>query len=286
MKTKRIALATSTEYPHLPEEERLVIEPLLSLGVTAEAKIWDDPSCDWGSFDAVIIRSVWDYYQKIDGFRKWVDGLESSSIHLFNPAPVLRWNMEKTYLKELEAKGLPTIPAVWTVYESTPDLIRQIDEQWWARAIVKPTLSARAHQTYLVDPTRDKSAHFSFSKGLPLLIQPYLPEIEGQGEWSFVFFGGKFSHCVLKKPKAGDFRVHLYHGGTYRKETPPPAGLDLAEKIIKTLEFPLLYARIDLVEHENRFLIMELEFLEPSLYLEHSSLAPHKFAEAIAAVLT
>jgi glutathione synthase/RimK-type ligase-like ATP-grasp enzyme len=285
MKPKSIALVTCAEYPNLPDEERLMIAPLADLGITSEIKIWDDPQSDWGKYDAVILRATWDYHFKASSFLKWLDLLEIQKINVYNPAPILKWNVEKTYLREIASRGLPTVPTLWIPFESTAGLLKQIEQQWWARAIVKPTVSGGAHQTFLIDPSRDSTVRFPYPVGLPLMVQPYLPEIEEQGEWSFVFFGGQFSHCVLKKPRQGDFRVQIDHGGKYSPEMAPPDGLELAEHILKTLAFPLLYARIDLVRQEDRFVIMELEFLEPALYLEYCASAPKKFADTIANAL-
>ncbi len=244
--------------------------------------IWDDPAVDWKRFDAVIIRSTWDYHVQPAAFRAWIEKLERAKVKLFNPPKVLKWNMEKTYLAELESRGLPLPPTAWTTFEDPKSLSRLIEERGWKEIVVKPTTSAGARETYWLragDPAPE------YKKGTPLIIQPYFPEIAFEGEWSYLFFGGKFSHCVLKRPAQGDFRVQEKHGGSTTRGVPEEDIVRLAERYLEAAPGPTLYGRVDLIRTANRVVLMELEVLEPALFLAFSPEAPRCFAEAIAAAV-
>ncbi len=263
-------------------EERHVIPHLNRLGIDAEFPFWDLPSENWKRFDAVIIRSTWDYPHKLTQFKNWIEQLEAQHTPVFNSGDVIRWNIEKTYLKQIEEWGFDIVPTVWVQYESPAFLSELIEKANWQKVIVKPTISVGAENTLLIDHTA-MPTEFPYQSNSSLMIQPFLSEITSEGEWSFVFLGGTFSHCVRKVPKAGDFRIHQHHGGTYYAETPPTDGLELAKGIVKKITSPLLYARVDMVRSEGKFMLLELELIEPSLYLEFSKTAPELLARSIAA---
>jgi glutathione synthase/RimK-type ligase-like ATP-grasp enzyme len=299
MGEKKIAFATWKSLPDLSEDDRLVIGPLAARGIRVQGAVWDDPSVRWGDFDAVIVRSTWDYTARVSEFMGWVARLELNGVRLYNPSAVLYWNSSKTYLRELERAHLKVVPTFWLTAGGTAAMLdelarRVVTDQF----VLKPAVSAGAARTHLFsradlqgagEPTRRaelESALADYEPGSMVLAQPYLDEIAQEGEWSFLYYGGRFSHCVLKKPNSGDFRVQLEFGGQMSSVVPSPAGLAAAEQAYslteKLMACALLYARVDLIRQGEDWLLGEIEALEPSLYLAQDPGAADRFAEAIA----
>jgi hypothetical protein len=254
-----IALVTWSGLPRLSEDDRLLQEELQRRGVDARAVVWDDPAVDWDAFEHVILRSTWDYHKRVEGFRAWV----AQRGNLRNPRETVLWNLHKRYLLELDGI-VPTalVPAGASAREAA---------ERWGRVVIKPAVSATAWRTELID-AKDAGVYDH-----DVLVQPYMPEIE-QGEWSLVFFGGAFSHAVLKRPKSGDFRVQSDFGGSAVAQRPPQELINQAQKHVKT---DWLYARVDGIEQDGRFLLMELELTEPALFFAADSGAAGRFAAAL-----
>jgi glutathione synthase/RimK-type ligase-like ATP-grasp enzyme len=235
----RIALATCDWLPGLDPDDA----PLLAaLGDRAEPAVWSDPEVDWSAYDAILIRSIWDYFERHEEFLAWLDRVP---VPMWNPADTLRWNSEKTYLRELEADGIRTIPTAWE------------GEVPWEDAIVKPTVAGgslglrRAKQGERIEPG--------------FMAQPFLADIMSAGELSLVFFDGEFSHAVRKTPAEGDIRVQPEHGGIVTPAEPTPAELEIAERVLAAAGRDLLYGRVDLV---GDGLLIELEAIEPRFFFE------------------
>jgi glutathione synthase/RimK-type ligase-like ATP-grasp enzyme len=248
----RVALATCDWLPDLDPDDA----PLrAALGDRAEPAIWSDPAVDWSSYDAVLIRSIWDYFTRHDEFLAW---LERVPVPMWNTADTLRWNSEKTYLREFEAAGIPTIPTAWE------------GEVPWEDAIVKPTVAAgslglrRAEKGEPIEPG--------------FIAQPLLPDIVSAGELSIVFFDGEFSHAIRKTPAEGDIRVQPEHGGRVAAAQPAPAELEIAERVLTAAGRDLLYARVDLV---GDGMLIELEAIEPRFFFEYAPGAERRLAAAL-----
>jgi hypothetical protein len=241
-----IALATWSRLPELAEDDRLLLDHL-----PARAVVWDDRSVDWNAFDAIVIRSTWDYHTRIDEFRAWIDRLDSGGAKLWNPPALLRWNTHKRYLIELAARGVNVVPTLLT-----------------SRVMIKPAVSATAYRTSMLDPFDSE-----------MLVQPFIDEVLTAGEWSLIFFRGAFSHAVIKRAGNGDFRVQNEFGGTWERAQPDPSLIAQAHAVLQTIDDPWLYARVDGVARDGRLLLMELEMTEPSLFLDGESAA--RFADAI-----
>ena len=225
-------------------------DALLRRGADVDAVSWDDV-VDWHKYHAIVVRSTWDYHKRVDEFRAWLDRMEG--LPLWNPPALLRRNIHKSYLLELQEQGIEIVPTVFMPRGT----------------IVKPAVSATAHQTMLFD--------------YDVLIQPYVPEIAADGELSFVFIGRAFSHCVRKRPAAGDFRVQTDFGGTAERVSVDASLIAQAERVAATLGEEWLYARVDGVVRDGRLLLMELEATEPSLFLDE--VAAERFADAITSSL-
>ena len=284
---RRLGFVNYAGAPVLTDDDRLAIEPLHQLGYSVTPVVWDDPTVDWGRYDILVLRSTWDYHKKAVSFSSWLDRIEALGCPLWNPPALIRWNMDKTYLRELEAKGVPITPTAWLEPGEIVDLETILDRNAWHRAVVKPTLSATAFLTWVTttDTARSDQAKLKeMSDRGGVLVQQFEDSIS-QGEWSLVYFRGALSHSVLKLPIDGDFRVQKEYGGTSRPAEAPPAVVATAEQVLSAVTHPWLYARVDLVDSATGVRLMELEMLEPDLFLRHSPGAPDRFAQAIYSTL-
>jgi glutathione synthase/RimK-type ligase-like ATP-grasp enzyme len=213
---------------------------------------------------------VWDYHRKPSKFLAWLDLLEQNNVNVWNPVSALRGNMRKTYLQDLQAKGIAVVPTEFLNRGDDAVLAEVLERRNWKSVVVKPDISASSFQTRLVarEHAGTEQAYFrQLLNGSGVMVQPFLPEVDASGEWSFVFIDGEFSHAALKRPKAGDFRVQDDFGGSQVLGTPPPALLQNAVSIAERIPEPWLYARVDGVAIDGVFTLMELELIEPSLFL-------------------
>lgn len=280
MKFFRVALATDKEHAELNTDDRLLYPELEKLGIKATPAIWNDP-VRWDNFDAVCLRNTWDYYLTPKDFLKWIDSLP---VPLWNSKNTIRGNADKTYLLDLKAKGFAVVPSGKILYQDNAQIESYADSQGWKKAVVKPVISAGAWKTYSFSVEDETQKNWDFQIGEPLLIQPYLDEIETHGEVSLIFFGQTFSHGVLKRPKSGDFRVQAQYGGREIAFAPPPEAMELAKTLVDSHQ-PLLYARVDMVQVKDHWMLMELELIEPHLFLGTNPGAPRRFAEALKKLL-
>lgn len=280
----RIALATSKDLPDLTPDDRTLLRPLSDRGLKAEPAVWTDPNYPWQDCDAIVIRSCWDYHLRSEDFLRWIASLKSP---VWNPPETIRWNANKSYLRALEDKGIPIVPTLWCEPGRTQSLPDALRATGWAHAVVKPRISATAHRTQLVDTSNAHTSQELFDEllaGPGVMVQKFMDEILHEGEWSLMFFGGKFSHAVLKTPLLGDFRVQSDFGGKSRSAEPPAFVLESAVRAVQAVT-PTLYARVDGVVNQAQFLIMELELIEPALFFGSDPTAPERFADAIANAL-
>jgi glutathione synthase/RimK-type ligase-like ATP-grasp enzyme len=284
-----IALVTYRGLPGLSADDQLLLAPLAGRGIRAVAAAWDDPVVAWASFDALVIRSTWNYHRFFDDFRTWLDRIETLGVPTWNPPAILRWNASKTYLRDLAAAGVDVVPTRWVERGTVATLRDVLADTRWSDAVVKPAISASAHDTWRLAAARvtteDESRFRRLSAAHGVMVQPFLAEVPRDGEWSFVFLGGTYSHAVLKRPRAGDFRVQPEHGGSVEARTPKPHLVAAAREVVARVPAPWLYARVDGVEIGGRFVLVELEMLEPSLLLESDPRAPATFADAIAGMV-
>lgn len=304
-----MALATSVGWPDLAPDDRSLAPALARMGVEAELAIWTDAQVDWDRFDLVVVRSCWDYHEDLARWLSFIAALERRGLasRLWNPPAVLRWNSRKTYLSELASRGVPVVPThllSGPELASWPRLAAAIEATGLDDVVCKPAVSAGAFGTFRlrraelgVSQARLAAMLPELARRGPLLVQPFLPEIADEGEWSLLYFAGELSHAVVKRPAPGDFRVQEKHGG-HATAAPPPAELvavadqtlaaaSLAFAAPATPPSPLLYARVDLVVSRGRPLLMELELIEPALFLATAAgsagagTATDRFAAAI-----
>jgi glutathione synthase/RimK-type ligase-like ATP-grasp enzyme len=282
---KKVAFVTYREVRNLTEDDCLAVEFLKARGVEVEAVLWDASDAPWEKFDLIVLRSCWEYHHRTKEFLDWVRLMEKMHFPLVNPPAVIRANMDKIYLRELELRGISIAPTIWLEKGATEvNLEKKLVNQNWLRAVVKPTVSMSAHQTWITAPSRaasDEETIKNILKTSGVMIQKFIPEVQTGGEWSFVFFGKKISHAVLKRPKYGDFRVQRDFGGYLELIKPNDDLVAQAQKIVEVVKEPLLYARVDGLEVAGQLILMELELIDPVLFLgtDGSSLA--RFYEAL-----
>lgn len=264
-----IAVATSAALPGLDPDSVPLLAALRDRGVDARPTVWNDPAVDWSGFDAVLVRSTWDYFDRFGEFLAWV---EHVPVPMFNPPEVVTWNAHKGYLRDLAERGVPVVETVWLATgEGT--------EVPWREAIVKPAVAGsakglrRAAAGERVDALHDD-----------LLVQPFLPSIREEGELSLLYAAGELTHAVRKTPRPGDIRVQTEWGGSTAAVEPGAEALAVAEAALAAVDGDLLYARVDLVRAPDGTLrLIELELIEPSLFLLGNPAATDRFADALSA---
>lgn len=282
---RTIAYATSLALKDLTEDDLTSVEPLRRRGITVVPAVWNDPKVDWKGFDLVVVRSPWDYHEHGEEFRHWFIALDRVGAQVANPTSVLRWNLDKVYLRWIEERGGTIVPTEWVERGKEVDIAAVLARRGWSRAVLKPTLSASAANTWVTSPAKaagDQAKVQPILERCGLMIQPFVAEIETEGEISMLFYGGKFSHAVRKRPAAGDFRVQTDHGGTVEAATAGPTTLRAAQQIVDLRGDELLYARVDGVVVGDEFQLMEFEVLEPQLFLPFHPQGAERFAEAVA----
>lgn len=247
--------------------------------------VWADATVRWGDFDLVVLRSPWDWYENAAAFARWLESLEASGVRFENR--MARRFLEKTYLRDAEARGARVIPTEWVERGDARTLASIVAARGFARAVLKPALSANAHRTVLFDAAHAAAyeAHFrSIVAEGRAMVQPFFPEVQDPGEWAFLFFDGTFSHALRKVAKSGDFRVQTDHGGAVHFEPSPQVALVEQAKaalVAATGDDVPLYARVDGVVRDGLLYAMELELVEPELFFRTSVGAANRFAEAI-----
>lgn len=287
MNKKRIALITCQEYPELTADDRLLIQPLQAHGFEVQPESWDSASTNWREYDCCVLRSSWDYHLRIKQFLDWLRCIEQQQVNVWNPVPIVRWNLHKSYLKDLALKGIPTVATCWLERGSTANLKAIVTSQGWDEAIVKPAVSASAYRTFRIrkeDAALMQQEFADLILGVDVLIQPFITQIQTEGEWSFIFFGGEFSDAVLRKPAENDFRTQPEFGSTVTREETPDCLVAEARSVIRAANGPLLYARVDTVPVRGHLLVLELELIEPCLYLEADPQSPLRFVKALVAL--
>jgi glutathione synthase/RimK-type ligase-like ATP-grasp enzyme len=221
---------------------------------------------------------AWGYHADPVRWHALLDRLEAEGRNVLNPVPLLRWNSDKRYLAELGRKGVAVIPT--RIAERLDEAaLAEARAEYGEELVIKPPVSASADGTHRLqphDPLPDES------RGRAMMIQPFLRSVADEGEYSIMLFGGIFSHAIVKRPKAGDYRVQPHLGGTEQPCAPPPGSIDLARAALDAAPAEAAYARVDMVRDGSGALaIIELELIEPSLWLQHAPDGGASFASTI-----
>ena len=282
MRRPRIAIVTCFGYNAHKADDKLLREALQARDAEAVNVIWDDRRVEWGGFDLCLVSSTWDYDDKHQQFLEWTRRVEAESV-LRNPAELIAWNSEKTYLRELGEQGVPVIPTVWVEPDAGGDAEAILAERGWEVAVVKPVVDLGGRHLRLAR-IGDGEAQANLEKVLArgeAMVQPFLPSLETDGELSLIFIDGEFSHGVRKRPARDEFRVQSAWGGTAEREEPGEAEREVADLALSRLAEAPLYARVDLVAGlEGEPLLIELELIEPNLHLDAYPFAAWVLAKA------
>jgi hypothetical protein len=282
---RRCAFLTMQDEGAFVTDYRLGIAPLEALGWRVDCVPWREGGTDWNLYDAVYICTPWDYPQDPAAFLATLETIDSTRALLVNPLALVHWNLEKRYLAELGQRGATVVPSSW--YEAYDDTF---PERWFAehetdRLVIKPRLGANAADTYVLERPigTDMRRHLALTFGRrPFLVQPFVAAIRDEGEYSLFYLGGDLSHAIRKVPKSGDFRVQEERGADIRAAVPEDSLRDAGSRVMALVTPEAAYGRADFVRgSDGRWLLMELELIEPSLYLRMHPDAPARFARAI-----
>jgi glutathione synthase/RimK-type ligase-like ATP-grasp enzyme len=295
----RIAFATYRSSPVITDDDRLVVHALAAHGIDVVGIPWDAPE-RWDAYSAVLPRSTWDFHHRLPEFQRWLADLTASGVPTLNPTRLLEWNVTKHYLRSLDARGVEIVPTLWAepdmpVRPGLADIMSRA--AWTGHVVVKPVVSASGHDTWVArgrEPAQDER-RFEASLSAAthgLMLQPFLPEVQAEGEWSVIFLGGQFSHAVLKRPAAGDFRVQESYGGSTVPRRPAAHVVEAAARAVQAAAdctrltpAEILYARVDGVVRDGRFVLMEFEAVEPVLFFASAPAAAGRMASLIRSAL-
>jgi glutathione synthase/RimK-type ligase-like ATP-grasp enzyme len=292
----RIALVSARRARGLDEDMPPLLEAFAAAGAEARILEWDDEAADWSGCDAALLRSAWDYAERVDEFLGWVDRVAPLT-QLMNPAPVVRWNCDKHYLRDLAARGLPVVATHFAEPGTRADATLKVvlAAHDCAELVVKPAIGAGSRDTRR-HARRARAQILTHMQGLldagrAVMLQPYLESVDHDGETALVFIDGHFSHAIRKGPllpKGAAATGALFAAEHISARAPSPAELDLGTRLLASLPYArLLYARVDLIrDAQGAPCLLELELTEPSLFFAHAAGSAARFAQAALARLS
>lgn len=288
----KLAILTCSEMPDMLPYDKEVIYMLQKRGINVTVFVWDElfsEKIDFiVEFDAVLLRTIWDYYQKVDDFLALLDSLEAINVPVFNPIDILRWNMDKKYLAELQDEGFDIIPTIFN-FNGEDNSFAKAVSKGWNKMILKPMISGGSYHTFIIYSNEELKYNTLISEHYvdrPFMLQEFIPEIS-EGEIStltisdFSSNNNDFSYSVIKVPKKGDYRVQFNFGGVYSIGEVDPVIIRIGSQITKRFGNRLLYQRLDGLWRNGKFLIMEIELIEPDLYLNYSKEALNYWVESL-----
>jgi glutathione synthase/RimK-type ligase-like ATP-grasp enzyme len=275
---KKCALLTCQNLSGYVVDDSILVEPLLAKNIKPDFVAWDNPHVDWGLYDLAVVRSTWDYTEKLPAFLAALKNI-SLNTKLYNSLPLIEWNYNKKYLFDLQKRGAAVLPTALV----TPNEVfspKKYMKLWDSNEIIlKPVVSANARNTYRISNLDFESP----ARLQDYIVQPFVKKIVTEGEYSLHYFNHQFSHAIQKVPKSGDFRVQEEHGGEIIAVEPTANMLKAADKVLTLLPEKTLYARVDIVSgFAAPYELMELEIIEPAMYLRTNTNAADNFANAIA----
>ena len=269
-------------------EEQLLKSALENQGLTVDITYWNNPSYDWSKTRSLVFRTIWDYFERFDEFLLWLEEVRHQT-QLINSYDLVKWNIDKHYLKELSEKGIKIVPTYFAKKNSKRNLAEIIELQQWKDVVIKPAISASAYKTFKILEETVNSNEKLFKDLLnqrDMLVQPFINTIEKFGEASLMVIDGKFTHAILKKAKPGDFRVQDDFGGTVHDYVPTKKEIEFAEMVIEKCKAKPLYGRVDIVwDNEKNVYLSELEIIEPELWLRNYPKSAESIAEAVKIIL-
>jgi glutathione synthase/RimK-type ligase-like ATP-grasp enzyme len=279
-----ISFVTYNEKPELTADDEQLASYLRKKDISVSAAVWSDETINWAKFDVIVLRSMWDYHTKIAAFNLWLDKLEKLGCVVLNPVSVIKWNLNKKYLVDLFNAGKHVPPLQFCPQNSDANLPQLLKANNWSKAVVKPAVSGGSFNTWVValsDVDLHEAKFGEMLKDGDVIVQKFMDEVPEHGELSLIFFNKIFSHAILKKAKQGDFRVQAQFGGTTEIISPNEALLQYTTSLLTDIEEPLLYARVDGILVNDSFYLMELELIEPVLFINGNETACEQFHRAL-----
>ncbi|GAA1945366.1 ATP-grasp domain-containing protein [Agromyces allii] len=267
------------------DDDRRLIEALRERGVDAEPVAWSAHGVDWRGFDGAVLRSTWDYVDRPAEFVEVLTRVDRSTCTLLNPLDAVGWNLDKRYLDDLEHLGVPVVPVVRGTPADARRLLAAVDLAGWSELVVKPAVGVGGSGVERTDAAGLAAVLRGRPPGAEVMVQPFANAILDEGELSFVIVGGSLSHALRKRPAAGDFRAHGIYGGTVERADAAADDVAQIASMLARLPFDLLYARFDVVRLDGRLAVLELELVEPMLYLDREPGSAGRLADATIARL-
>jgi glutathione synthase/RimK-type ligase-like ATP-grasp enzyme len=270
------------------QDDGLLQRSLAEHGLTSKRIAWSQPGVDWSQFRCAVFRTIWDYFDFFPQFTAWLDQV-SRQTRLCNELTTVRWNMDKHYLADLAQRGVNIVPTCYLEQGVTLSLSDLLTETGWHEAVIKPCVAGGARHTYRVNRHNVVNIEKQVTPllaGKAFMLQPFQDNIAREGEVSLMMFDGRFTHAIRKTAKAGDFRVQDDFGGTVHPHDPIAEEIALAEQALAACDIQPVYGRVDMVRgNDGRLAIMELELIEPELWLRKHPPAAQGFAKGIAGYL-
>ena len=269
-------------------EQELLKSAFESQGLKVDITYWDNPSYEWQQTKSVLFRTVWDYFERFDEFWDWLEQVKTKT-RLINSYELIKWNIDKHYLRDLKNNGIQIVPTYFADRGNNTSLQEIANLNDRKHIVIKPAISASAFNTYKITNDEIEQKEQLFHELLQthdMLVQPFFPTISELGEASLMVFGGEFTHAILKKAKAGDFRVQDDFGGTVHDYNPTQEEIKFAEKVFQSCTSLPIYGRVDIVWDSNKHIYLsELEIIEPELWIRNRPESANKIAEAVNKIL-
>lgn len=269
-------------------EQELLKSAFEAQGLKVDITYWDNPTYEWQETKSVLFRTIWDYFERFDEFWEWLEQVKTKT-RLINSYELIKWNIDKHYLKDLSSWGIETVPTYFADKGCNMKLHEIAKRNQWKDLVIKPAISASAFKTYKIlanEIQANEKLFNSLVQERNMLVQPYFETITQLGEASLMVFDGKFTHAILKKAQPGDFRVQDDFGGTVHNYIPTKAEINFAEKVFETCKTKPVYGRVDIVwDNDKNFYLSELEIIEPELWIRNYPKCAERIAEAVDKIL-
>jgi glutathione synthase/RimK-type ligase-like ATP-grasp enzyme len=275
---------TTPYIQNILDEYQFLKVALEERGLQVERTYWDDPNYDWTQTRGVVIRTIWDYFERFDEFWPWLENVQEKTI-LINPFSLVQWNIDKHYLMDLSEKGIQIVPTHFVDRGGWRSLKEVCELMGWSDIVIKPAISGAAFHTYKITASEVAENEALFKQLVSerdMLVQPYQSTITTLGEASLMVFNGNFTHAILKKAKPGDFRVQDDFGGTVYPYQASRKEIDFAEKVFAVCDPIPAYGRADIIwDEQGEIYLSELEIVEPELWVRNYPAAAKEFAAGI-----
>ena len=269
-------------------EQELLKSAFEAQGLKVDITYWDNPTYEWQETKSVLFRTIWDYFERFDEFWEWLEQVKTKT-RLINSYELIKWNIDKHYLKDISSWGIETVPTYFADKGCNMKLHEIAKRNQWKDLVIKPAISASAFKTYKILANEiqvNEKLFNSLVQERNMLVQPYFETITQLGEASLMVFDGKFTHAILKKAQPGDFRVQDDFGGTVHNYIPTKAEINFAEKVFETCKTKPVYGRVDIVwDNDKNFYLSELEIIEPELWIRNYPTCAERIAVAVDKIL-